>query len=58
MNKNNNNKYISLWILKTNKESMDEGNIKSLIFAPYNSYIESNIEEEEKDWKNKKRKQI
>ena len=34
--------------LETNKESKDEGNTKSLIFAPYNSYIESNDEEDEK----------
>ena len=31
--------------LETNKDSKDEGNTKSVIFAPYNSYIESNDEE-------------
>ena len=41
--------------LDTNRESKDEGNTKSLIFAPYNSYIESNDEGEEND-KNKKSK--
>ena len=48
--------------LDTNKDSRDEGNTKSLIFAPYNSYIESNDEEEEinksKKPKNKKRRKI
>ena len=42
--------------LETNKESKDEGNTKSLIFAPYNSYIESNDEEEnDKNKKDKKK---
>ena len=40
--------------LETNKETKDEGNTKSLIFAPYNSYIESNDEEEDNNDKNKK----
>ena len=48
--------------LDTNKESRDEGNTKSLIFAPYNSYIESNDEEEDnnlsKKAKNKKRRKV
>ena len=42
--------------LETNKESRDEGNTKSLIFAPYNSYIESNDEEEKKEIKKTKKK--
>ena len=48
--------------LETNKDSKDEGNTKSVIFAPYNSYIESNDEEnkENEDFiiikKKKKRK--
>ena len=42
--------------LETNKESKDEGNTKSLIFAPYNSYIESNDEEENDKSKKDKKK--
>ena len=41
--------------LDTIRESKDVGNTKSLIFAPYNSYIESNDEGDEND-KNKKTK--
>ena len=44
--------------LETNKDSKDEGNTKSVIFAPYNSYIESNDEEdkENEELKVKKKK--
>ena len=42
--------------LETNKESKDEGNTKSLIFAPYNSYIESNDKEENDKSKKDKKK--
>ena len=44
--------------LETNKDSKDEGNTKSVIFAPYNSYIESNDEEnkEGEELKIKKKK--
>ena len=44
--------------LETNKDSKDEGNTKSVIFAPYNSYIESNDEEnkEGEELKVKKKK--
>ena len=44
--------------LETNKDSRDEGNTKSVIFAPYNSYIESNDEEnkEGEELKIKKKK--
>ena len=45
--------------LETNKDSKDEGNTKSLIFAPYNTFIESQDEENENyisDIKNKKKK--
>ena len=47
--------------LETNKDSKDKGNTKSLIFAPYNSYIESNDEEEidlNKKKKNKKKRKV
>ena len=43
--------------LETNKESREEGNTKSLIFAPYNSYIETNDEEEEKEKEKEKGKE-
>ena len=36
---------FTLKYLETNKDSKDEGNTKSVIFAPYNSYIESNDED-------------
>ena len=43
--------------LETNKDSKDEGFTKSLIFAPYNSYIESQDEDNDiNKIKNKKKK--
>ena len=44
--------------LETNRDSKDKGNTKSLIFAPYNSYIESNDEEEGNNINKHKRKKI
>ena len=45
---------FSLKNLETNKFSQDKGNTKSLIFAPYNSYIEE-YDEENKDKRKEKK---